>query len=711
MRHFTSKFLCVATTFVCGLQSANAQNVMVGEDGLVTITTTAEGQIGQFGDYGNVSYTSAVKEQIGTNRTTFKVSGPINNADVNAILYNNGEKGLTHLDLQDATIEQIVPLGGTETGTFAQCQNGYATLTYLAFPKISSTTNTTLPGKAFNQYGNYQTVGKLKTIIIPEGYTEIGEGLFLQESDLTDLQLPNSLKKIDAKAFWQCTSLTSLTLPQSLEYVGDEAFYQHKVKVLLFPENVHYLGASSFQSSSNDMSDVYFQSRTAPECAVDVFGSGAYNGWGGNSGGNLANLGSATRSNYVNNGFLFCMLHFRPDLTDEERATYWDATRSYTIPDTYLGKQRMWPTQEEYTKGTDNIYDYKSSTHDKDGITFDGTALTDEQKKHIGILRFILARADAPIPDQALNVTLDGNWWTICLPYDLSAEEMKTVFGSSVQLYTLDNVRRCYTNSEVLLNFTSNQLENADADKLFLAGGGIKAWYPYLIKPQSVAVSDVESMQNKYATYKAVDGEVQVTLAPRVPQPGSEQDVTCEALTGDGCAFTDATDNGARWNYTYRGNCSGDNASTTTGAEGQTPVVDCDNTFTRPSVCYFLGGKKVDGKLQISFYYQNGKTATWKPYTCVVIPSKTTTSGETKEIDYCDDSFKIQGGQKAKNYQSVFGFEETTGISHMQIVTPDRAACGNVYSITGQLVKANNVTTDGLAPGVYVVGGKKVVVK
>lgn len=694
MRHFTSKFLCATTAFVVGIGSAGAQTVTVGDDGLVTITTTAEGQIGQFGDYGTVSYTEAVKEGIGTGRTMFKVSGPINNADVNAILSNNNSKGVTHLDLQEATIDHIVELGGTETGTFAQCQNSYNSLTYLAFPKISSTTSTTLPGKAFNAYGSYQTVSKLETIIIPEGYTEIGEGLFMQESDLTDLHLPNSLKKIDDKAFWQCKSLTSLTLPQSLEYVGKEAFYQHKVKVLLFPQNVKYLGESSFQSLTNDMSDVYFQGRTAPECATDVFGSGAYNGWGGNDGGNLKNLGSATRDNYVNNGYLFCMLHFRPDLTAEERATYWDATRQYTIPDTYLGTQRMWPTQEEYTKGTDNIY--------KDEVNFVGTALTDEQKKHIGILRFILARADAPIPDEPLNVTLDGNWWTICLPYDLSADEVKTIFGSEAQLYTLESVHRSYTNNEILLNFTSNQLENSDADKLLLSGGGIKAWYPYLVKPQKMTATDVENMSNKYATYEAVDGEVQVTLSPRVPQAGSEEDITCEALDGDGNAFTDATDNGARWHYTFRGNCSG------TDIAAQNDGV---TTFSRPSVCYFLGGKKVNGKLQISFYYQNGKTATWKANTCVVIPSKQTASGTETVTEYCDDSFQTQTGQQAKAYHSVFGFNETTGIGSIQIVTPDSGANGNVYSVSGQLVKANSTTTEGLPSGVYVVNGKKVVVK
>ena len=51
---------------------------------------------------------------------------------------------------------------------------------------------------------------------------------------------------------------------------------------------------------------------------------------------------------------------------------------------------------------------------------------------------------------------------------------------------------------------------------------------------------------------------------------------------------------------------------------------------------------------------------------------------------------------------------ETTGIDG--ITTVDNIN-GDVYSVTGQLVKKNATTVKGLAKGVYVVNGKKVLVK
>ena len=56
-----------------------------------------------------------------------------------------------------------------------------------------------------------------------------------------------------------------------------------------------------------------------------------------------------------------------------------------------------------------------------------------------------------------------------------------------------------------------------------------------------------------------------------------------------------------------------------------------------------------------------------------------------------------------------FDFSEATGIR--TIKGTDAAKAGNIYSIDGKLVKKNATTTEGLAKGVYVVNGKKVVVK
>lgn len=53
--------------------------------------------------------------------------------------------------------------------------------------------------------------------------------------------------------------------------------------------------------------------------------------------------------------------------------------------------------------------------------------------------------------------------------------------------------------------------------------------------------------------------------------------------------------------------------------------------------------------------------------------------------------------------------EDVTGIEGLTIV--EAPVNGNIYTISGQLVRANATSTEGLAKGIYVVNGKKVVVK
>lgn len=72
--------------------------------------------------------------------------------------------------------------------------------------------------------------------------------------------------------------------------------------------------------------------------------------------------------------------------------------------------------------------------------------------------------------------------------------------------------------------------------------------------------------------------------------------------------------------------------------------------------------------------------------------------------------FTVSGNDEAAAKAITFDIEGTaTGIKDIHAV--DAAKAGNVYSIDGKLVKANAATTEGLSKGVYVINGKKYVVK
>jgi hypothetical protein len=65
---------------------------------------------------------------------------------------------------------------------------------------------------------------KIKNVIIPEGYTSIGEEAFYDCTGLTNIKLPESLTTIGEDAFWGCTGLTDIKLSESLTTIGDSAF-------------------------------------------------------------------------------------------------------------------------------------------------------------------------------------------------------------------------------------------------------------------------------------------------------------------------------------------------------------------------------------------------------------------------------------------------------------------------------------------------------
>ena len=199
-------------------------------------------------------------------------------------------------------------------------------------PKVTSTTQTEVPTRLFT-FANDQTprviFQNLETLVIPEGYTAIGDGVFVQHEKLSVLELPSTLKSIGKNAFKLCRSLRSLNMPEGLKRVDDGAFEQNGFTKLAFPSSVEYLGHLAFLPYDNLLSDVYFQGLEAPECDEDVFGTGPYTGWGGFM---APTSSKATRNNYVNNGIWFTVLHYRADLSEAQKATYTDLTRSYSTP-------------------------------------------------------------------------------------------------------------------------------------------------------------------------------------------------------------------------------------------------------------------------------------------------------------------------------------------------------------------------------------------
>ena len=65
----------------------------------------------------------------------------------------------------------------------------------------------------------------IKTVVIDDGVTSIGDLAFAYCINLTGITISNDVKSIGSLAFCACYSLIDITIPNSLKIIGNQAFY------------------------------------------------------------------------------------------------------------------------------------------------------------------------------------------------------------------------------------------------------------------------------------------------------------------------------------------------------------------------------------------------------------------------------------------------------------------------------------------------------
>lgn len=88
----------------------------------------------------------------------------------------------------------------------------------------------------------------IKSITIPDSYTEIGDGAFAGCSSLETVNIGSGLETIGKDVFNGCVKLKDITLPDSLATIGENAFYECKSltemvipgKITELPDSVFY---------------------------------------------------------------------------------------------------------------------------------------------------------------------------------------------------------------------------------------------------------------------------------------------------------------------------------------------------------------------------------------------------------------------------------------------------------------------------------------
>ncbi len=87
----------------------------------------------------------------------------------------------------------------------------------------------------------------LTSVIIPNGVTSIGKSAFSLCSSLTSVVIPNSVTSIGNEAFTHCYSLTSINIPNSVTSIGEAAFGQCvALSAINIPNSVNSIAPGAF---------------------------------------------------------------------------------------------------------------------------------------------------------------------------------------------------------------------------------------------------------------------------------------------------------------------------------------------------------------------------------------------------------------------------------------------------------------------------------
>lgn len=664
----------------------------------------------------------------------------------------------------------------------------------------SSITNVNFPNSLtlIGESAFYNCIN-ITTLTFKEGLENIGKKAFMG-TPLTALNFPSTLKIIHDEAFRNCY-VYDLKFNAGLKFIGKGAFAlrnnTHTETTLEIPASMRYIGAIAF--GHRRYQDVFFYGENAPlmpfgtiegwsgakASAFDEVTLMGRNGFDPAEGeiSDDANTGYANRENYKNHGVYFCLLHYPKDLTEEQRAAYTDITRvyktvdkgqefyyaqnehnpysyhevgeeetelkfsSYTaskktscgFQDTYLGRQYIWPSQQEWTRsyvvnslgynwnGKDKYlptlskedlavlayagYKVADATHPADEATGYYTLDNLQMMAHMGTRQFPLGNSDVNVdkkpeekPTYPINIK-GGQWWTICVPFDMTKAQVDEVFGANTHVCRFNKVERVVNREEkvksIKLFFTNDvyvHKSTKDANGKYTTSTGtsvadddivIYAHESYMIYPTKNN-DDANSMYN-ISDYTLVTGSPLPTLVK-----------ANEEFTG---GAKESASGDASWNKEYRfvGNyqTAVAVAASEQGNSSEETVARDMKNVTVPQYSYIYAQKKGTSKAQFWFY--TGKEMLWGANKCVV----QATARDGGKSDF-NTYFGGNGSARAKEL-SFFGTDdEVTGIENVEIIAGNENDTQIVYNLNGQVVNGN---LNSLQKGIYIKNGKKFMVK
>ncbi len=309
---------------------------------------------------------------------------------------------------------------------------------------------------------------KITSVVMPNGLTTLADNAFNGCTSLNNVGWSPALTSIGEDAFFN-TGFTSITIPEGVTSIGKEAFADcASLSSITFPATLQTVGRDVIMKSP--VVALYSRKLTPPTAQGDFCTS-------------TAEAASVYNWNFENGEFDFyshCILYVEPTtevLEAYSNAPYW---------------------KKFFIKGMVKIY----------------LRPTDLQRPQVsGVQQLTVENPNVNEYDYICNIntvyvrSMDtSKWYTIMLPFDVSNQKLKEVFGEDTQVWGYSGV---YNNT---LCFDKPVTK---------VGEGMKADTPYLIKP-GVGKGEYE-FNGEHVDYTQLDASPNPSLAQPGGQKGDEQ--------------------------------------------------------------------------------------------------------------------------------------------------------------------------------------------
>lgn len=296
-------------------------------------------------------------------------------------------------------------------------------------------------------------------------------------------------------------------------------------------------------------------------------------------------------------------------------------------------------------------------------------------------------------------------WRSVALPYNLSREQLKKAFGNDVVICELGQstvTKEKKTDGDLThyhygISFNFTKIPN---------GEGINANYPYMIKLKNgvkpadfYPIENVKADVRDYQAYEFRTGQFDLSaLDAKEPTAGDDKYEKLKEI------------------YDYEQEIKEDLTDARMIFKSTAPVFDITNTGVDKVEII----KGTSNKTVLNIPSENNGATNYYLYDNVLYPVKKSPVKLSSGLAYAvfpaatrilfeqpDDA--AQAGAKITYF--FCDENETTGIEEIDM-TPASVckAQQNVYSLDGQLVH-KGLSVEGLAKGIYIVNGKKVIIK